>query len=138
MEIYREKCRQWLLDFPSTTICGPCSYYNGKGCFTEDDSCPFTHICKEWFIGVCKKTHCPLSHNICNSQTKSLLERFGININHPDDIILCQYREKCPEYLELKSKYTQNPTLVKITSSFNNLRKYILFLLIGAIYYNFY
>ncbi|XP_076083675.1 uncharacterized protein LOC143054541 [Mytilus galloprovincialis] len=103
-KLYKEKCSKWLKDFPSKTISGPCYYYNDEGCFVADDACPFPHICKDWFAGKCARSSCKFSHDILNQQTKLLLQKFGFNIDHPDDIILWQYREKCQNYLELKTK----------------------------------
>ena len=100
LKLYKDKCKTWLRDFPSKSVAGPCYYYNNRGCFLNENECPFTHICNDWFLGKCRKNMCLLSHDISNSQTQPLLHKFGINVNHPDDIVLWQYREKCPNYRE--------------------------------------
>lgn len=131
LRVYKEKCKEWLQEFPSKTISGPCYYYNDKGCFSADDTCPFPHICKEWFLGKCAKSTCLFSHDISNRQTDRLLQLFGINTNHPEDIILWQYREKCSDYLGLKSN-GQSSNILSIT---REVLKVLLYFVLGVFSY---
>lgn len=134
--VYKDKCKEWLKEFPAKTISGPCFYYNDKGCFSEDDMCPFPHICKEWFIDNCSNSNCQFSHDISNKQTTRLFQAFGINTNQPDDIIMCQYREKCPNYLEQKSKCVSKSNFLKHRLPLTNIGKSIFCFVIGVMSYD--
>ena len=106
LETYRQKCREKLASLPNNIVTGPCCYYNYKGCLLGDFHCPFTHICKNWFLGKCYQENCEFSHNILNDHTKRLLEIFEINISQSKVKILNDYRYKYPhkKFLSFPSK----------------------------------
>lgn len=96
LEIYKQKCKEKLADMAKTGVTGPCCYYNYKGCLLGDFHCPFTHICKDWFLGTCVKLNCTLSHDILNDHTKRLLKIFDIDTIQDKTAILNKYRAKYP------------------------------------------
>ncbi|XP_071147537.1 zinc finger CCCH-type antiviral protein 1-like isoform X3 [Mytilus edulis] len=96
LETYRQKCKEKLADMAKNGVTGPCCYYNYKGCLLGDFHCPFTHICKDWFLGKCLKRKCALSHDMLNDHTKRLLEIFEIDTSQDADVVLNTYRAKHP------------------------------------------
>ncbi|XP_063409653.1 uncharacterized protein LOC134692939 [Mytilus trossulus] len=96
LETYRQKCKGKLADMAKNGVTGPCCYYNYKGCLLGDFHCPFTHICKDWFIGTCVKLNCALSHDILNGHTTRLLKIFDIDTTNDKAAILNEYRAKYP------------------------------------------
>lgn len=107
LEKYRHECKQKLASLPNTIVTGPCCYYNYKGCLLGDFHCPFTHICKNWFLDKCNIRNCRLSHDILEPHTKRLLEIFQVDISKSKDEILDEYRLKYPHKTFLSSKTTK-------------------------------
>ncbi|XP_052082159.1 uncharacterized protein LOC127719859 [Mytilus californianus] len=96
LQTYRQKCKEKLADMANAVVTGPCCYYNYKECLLGDFHCPFTHICKDWFLGTCVNQNCTLSHGILNDHTKRLLDIFGIDTTQDANFILSTYRTKYP------------------------------------------
>lgn len=108
---YRYECKQKLASMANNVVTGPCCYYNHTGCLLGDFHCPFTHICKNWFLGKCNARTCRLSHDILEPHTKRLLEIFQVNINQSDYAILDEYRFKYPHKIFLHSTTTETKFL---------------------------
>lgn len=96
LDVYRDMCCDKLTNFPYNTVTGPCCYYNHNGCQVTNNICPFTHICKKWFLGECEDAVCSLSHDILNPQTERLITIFKIDTNQEKENILLHYRKKYP------------------------------------------
>ncbi|XP_052082151.1 uncharacterized protein LOC127719855 isoform X5 [Mytilus californianus] len=115
LQMYRQKCKEKLAAMPNNIVTGPCCYYNHKGCLLGDFHCPFTHICKDWFVGICKMEKCRFSHHILNDHTKKLLEIFEIDTDQEEDIIFNTYRAKYPhkKFIQLPSQTISKTTFLK-------------------------
>ncbi|XP_064597622.1 uncharacterized protein LOC135464070 [Liolophura sinensis] len=90
---------------------GLCFRYNGRsGCDRED--CSFLHLCRRFVLGNCKfGTRCKRSHDMTQSQTKSILCRFKMDPDETESADILEVLRRKLKKLEVESVKQEQETL---------------------------